>query len=65
MSKPNETDRGKRAGFDRRTGEVFGSGAGIGNPDDTTEDYDTDHKRKMPSEKPAIAEKDVSPGGAN
>lgn len=35
------SDRGKKAGFDRRTGEVFGSGAGIGNPA-SDEDYDDD-----------------------
>ena len=34
-------DRGKRAGFDRRTGAVGGSGAGIGNPG-AKEDYDDD-----------------------
>lgn len=32
-------DRGQRASFDRKTGEVSGSGAGIGNPA-STEDYD-------------------------
>lgn len=36
-----KTDRGKRASFDRKTGEVSGSGAGIGNPA-STEDYDDD-----------------------
>ena len=35
------SDRGRKAGFDRRTGEVFGSGAGIGNPA-ADEDYDSD-----------------------
>ncbi len=60
-----KTDRGKRATFDRKTGEVSGSGAGIGNPDDTAEDYDTDHRVKMPTEKPSGAKDDVSPGGAN
>lgn len=34
-------DRGKRAGFDRQTGEVSGSGAGIANPG-AEEDYDDD-----------------------
>ena len=34
-------DRGRRASFDRRTGEVSGSGAGIGNPAGR-EDYDDD-----------------------
>lgn len=35
------TDRGKRASFDPRSGEVSGSGAGIGNPA-ASEDYDDD-----------------------
>lgn len=34
-------DRGKRATFDRRSGDVSGSGAGIGNPA-AAEDYDDD-----------------------
>jgi hypothetical protein len=38
-SKP--ADRGNKASFDRRTGEVSGSGAGIGNPA-ASEDYDDD-----------------------
>ena len=33
--------RGRKASFDRRTGEVSGSGAGIGNPA-AAEDYDDD-----------------------
>jgi hypothetical protein len=36
-----DTDRGKRASFDRRTGEVSGSGSGIANPA-APEDYDDD-----------------------
>ena len=36
-----DSDRGKRAGFDRRTGAVSGSGAGIANPD-ADEDYADD-----------------------
>ncbi len=60
-----QSDRGNRARFDRRTGEVSGSGAGIGNSSDANEDYDSDIKVKMPSEKPDSAEKDVSPGGGN
>jgi hypothetical protein len=36
-----KADRGKHAGFDRRTGEVSGSGAGIANPG-AEEDYDDD-----------------------
>jgi len=48
MSKPpprstsrGKADRGRRAGFNRETGEVSGSGAGIGNPA-SDEDYDDD-----------------------
>ena len=42
MTKPEtDTDRGKRARFDPRTGEVSGSGAGIANPE-APEDYDDD-----------------------
>lgn len=66
MSRERERgDRGRPAGFDRKTGEVFGSGAGIANPDDRTEDYDSDLHVDTASEKPAAAKKDVSPGGAN
>ena len=36
-----DSDRGRRAEFDRRTGEVSGSGAGIANPA-ADEDYDDD-----------------------
>ena len=36
-----ESDRGKRARFDPRTGEVSGSGSGIANPG-ADEDYDDD-----------------------
>ena len=39
--KAPSTDRGKRAAFDRRTGKVSGSGAGIANPG-ASEDYDDD-----------------------
>ncbi len=35
------SDRGKHARFDRKTGEVRGSGAGIANPG-AGEDYDDD-----------------------
>ena len=38
---PKDKDRGKRASFDRKTGEVQGSGAGIANPG-AEEDYDDD-----------------------
>jgi len=36
------TERGKRASFDRRTGEVHGSGSGAGRDGNTDEDYDSD-----------------------
>lgn len=36
------TERGKRASFDRRTGEVHGSGAGAGHGGNPNEDYDSD-----------------------
>jgi hypothetical protein len=41
--KAKSSDRGKRAGFDRRTGAVEGSGAGIGNRG-ADEDYDADQR---------------------
>ena len=48
MSKPppkpsaaKTSDRGRKASFDRRTGAVSGSGAGIGNPS-AAEEYDSD-----------------------
>ena len=36
------SDRGQKAGFDRRTGAATGSGAGAGDPDEDREDYDSD-----------------------
>ena len=36
------TERGKRAGFDRRTGAVKGSGSGAGGGGHPNEDYDPD-----------------------
>lgn len=48
-----ESDRGKPASFDRRTGEVSGSGAGAGGNDDAREDYDTDlHGQDEPKSRP-------------
>jgi len=41
-------DRGKPASFDRRTGEVSGSGAGAGNNPDAREDYDSDLHEEVP-----------------
>lgn len=47
-SGPGPRDRGTRASFDRRTGEVAGSGAGAGNNPDSSEDYDSDlHEGKL------------------
>jgi hypothetical protein len=43
MEKGNKgSDRGKPAGFDPRSGEVSGSGAGAGGNPDAAEDYDSD-----------------------
>lgn len=42
------SDRGKPASFDRRTGEVSGSGAGAGNNPDANEDYDSDLHEEVP-----------------
>ena len=36
------SERGKRAGFDRRTGAATGSGSEAGDVHDGGEDYDTD-----------------------
>ena len=56
-SSKSEGDRGKRAGFDRRTGEVTGSGAGAGGNPDSNEDYDGDlHGQEV--------SRDVPPSGA-
>jgi len=37
-----ESERGKRASFDRQTGEVHGSGSGAGGEGNPGEDYDMD-----------------------
>ncbi len=60
-----QTDRGQRAGYDPKTGAVSGSGAGAGNPDDEREDYNSDTKVRMPSEKPDGAESASAPGGGS
>ena len=39
---PAKTERGKRASFDRKTGEVHGSGSGAGGGGNPAEDYDSD-----------------------
>ena len=48
--KKDGADRGKRATFDRKTGEVSGSGSGIGDAGETREDYDSDLNSGTPSE---------------
>jgi hypothetical protein len=50
-------DRGKRATFDRRTGEVSGSGSGAGDPSVGNEDYDKDFSTGSGSDR-----KDGDPG---
>ena len=37
-----DSERGRRASFDRRTGEVRGSGSGAGGEGNPNEDYDKD-----------------------
>ena len=37
-----ESERGKRASFDRKTGEVHGSGSGAGGNGNPNEDHDSD-----------------------
>ena len=55
MPSERDADRGKKAGFDRRTGAVSGSGSGAGNNPDSSEGYDSDlHEEVLaPREKDA------------
>lgn len=39
---PDRDERGKRASFDPKTGEVHGSGSGAGGGGNPREDYDSD-----------------------
>ncbi len=39
---PEESERGQRASFDPKTGEVHGSGSGAGGGGNPDEDYDSD-----------------------
>lgn len=39
---PEESERGKRASFDPKSGEVHGSGSGAGGGGNPREDYDSD-----------------------
>ena len=49
-SDKDDQERGRRATFDRRTGEVHGSGSGAGGSGDPGEDYDRDSKGGSGSE---------------
>ena len=40
----DESERGERSRFDRRSGEVHGSGSGAGGSGNPAEDYDQDSK---------------------
>ena len=40
--KPEESERGQRASFDPKTGEVHGSGSGAGGNGNPDEDHDSD-----------------------
>ena len=51
-------DRGKPASFDRRTGEVSGSGAGTGNNPDAGEDYDSDLDEQAPLSDAEVEDRD-------
>ena len=42
QDRSEESERGKRAGFDRASGEVHGSGSGAGANAGSNEDYDGD-----------------------
>ena len=42
MAEPEESERGKRASFDKASGEVHGSGSGAGGSGNPREDYDND-----------------------
>jgi len=54
-------ERGQRASFDRRTGEVHGSGSGTGGSGNPGEDYDRDPKAgsgALPTDGQKIEEQD-------
>jgi hypothetical protein len=55
---PAASERGKRASFDRRTGEVHGSGSNAGGKGNPDEDYDQDAPAGSGG-----AERDISPPG--
>jgi hypothetical protein len=48
----NEGERGKRASFDPKSGEVHGSGSGAGGGGNRREDYDSDSMAGAGAEPP-------------
>ncbi len=48
----DKSERGRPAGFDRRSGEVHGSGSGAGGGGNPAEDYDQDPMAGSGSEPP-------------
>jgi hypothetical protein len=48
QDKAKNPDRGRRASFNRKTGEVAGSGADAGNNPDGIEEYDDDLHEEAP-----------------
>ena len=63
----DKDERGERASFDRRTGEVHGSGSGAGGGGNPHEDYDGDPMAgggPDPVSAPEGPERDQTAGGA-
>jgi hypothetical protein len=54
----DDSERGKRATFDRRTGEVHGSGSGAGGEGNPDEDYDSDPMAGAGAEPDGAAEQE-------
>ena len=50
--RPDESERGKRASIDRKSGEVHGSGSGAGGEGNPAEDYDQDSMAGAGAEPP-------------
>jgi len=64
-----ESERGRRASFDRGSGEVHGSGSGAGGEGNPDEDYDQDpmagagaEPMKGPRQAGAAAKRPIDPG---
>ena len=58
---PDDSERGKRASFDRKSGEVHGSGSGAGGSGTRREDYDSDPMAGA-GEKPLVGPRPASRG---